>query len=67
MKYKLEIISNNIHELIEQTRDTFFSLSSDIKFVRRIESKGMESIFFTEHANIIIIDEDKELREGGEE
>lgn len=66
MRYKLEIIADSIGELMTKTRITFADVSTDTDFIRRIESKQMSSIFFTKHANILILDEDKGLREGSE-
>jgi len=60
MKYKLEIIADSIGELMTKTRITFMDVSNDNDFIRRIESKGMSSMFFTKYANILTIDENDE-------
>lgn len=60
MKYKLEIIANDVTELMFKARKTVDSVRGDIEFIERIESKGMESVFFTEHSNISVIDPQKE-------
>ena len=52
MKYKIEIIADSMDELLTKVRITFVDLSRDNEFLRKIESKGMESIFFTKYANI---------------
>lgn len=61
MKYKIEIIADSMSELVTKLRITFGELASpkSIDFIKDIESKGMESVFFTEYANIFTVDPDK--------
>ena len=59
-KYKIEIVADSIGELMTKTRITFGDISGDADFIRRIESKGMESVFFTKYANISIVDTEKD-------
>ncbi len=56
VKYKLEIIADSMGELMARTKVTVESVSTDPELIRRVESKGMSSVFFTEHANIVLID-----------
>lgn len=56
LKYKVEIIADDIYELMDQLQETYLSLHEDQDFVDRISNKGMRSTFFTKYANIEIID-----------
>ncbi len=60
MKYKLEIMADDVTELMFKARKTIESVRGDADFIERIESKGMKSCFFTRHANILVIDENKD-------
>jgi len=59
LKYKIEIISHSMSGLINDIEQTLLSLKADPESIKRIESKGMESIFFTQRSNISIIDTEK--------
>ena len=63
MRYKLEIFADSLGELMTKTRVTFVEVSSDADFQKRIESKGISSIFFTKYANILTIDPSEESGE----
>lgn len=63
MRYKLEIIADSMAELAARTAITATDLSKDDGFKERIESKGMETIFFTKEANIYVFDPMKENEE----
>jgi DnaJ-class molecular chaperone len=65
MKYKIEIIAGSMSELVTQLRITFMELASPRSgdFIADIESKGMESCFFTKYATITTIEEIKDCGE----
>ena len=57
MKYKAEIIADNMKDLTKQLKETYNTLLWDDEFIERIESKNIASAWFTRYANITSIEE----------
>lgn len=60
LKYKVEIIAESMEELAQKLKETADTLQKDKRFCDKVESKGMESMFFTNHANVLVVDTGKE-------
>lgn len=66
-RFQLTIMADSVQQLSKELAETAESFCKDTEYQARIQDSDMSTIFFTEHANINVIDPDEEDQEDDEE